>query len=230
MFTCVWLCVGLSLCKCRFTWGPEEDMRSPGAGVTDNCQLMWVLGTKIRSSARAVSTLQSRFPDTLETVSTRPLIGDLPFSCLDLSLAAAWPIMFILNEEAHYFLQSLSAGLLSCGALLLGAFPSCVSSSCFRAALTQVWFGVSESSPHCGIEKLSYQNAGINSQCPLLRSSRSRVALIQRIIVAPEIFNRMNLGQQLCRREVSRHWCRKHRVFFWGHGKVYGGNRIVDHT
>lgn len=49
-------------------------------------------------------------------------------------------------------------------------------------------------------------------------------------IVAPEIFNRMNLGQQLCWREVSRHWCRKHRVFFWGHGKVYGGNRIVDHT
>lgn len=39
--------------------------------------------------------------------------------------------MFILNEEALYFLQSLSAGLLSRGALLLGAFPSCVSSSGF---------------------------------------------------------------------------------------------------
>lgn len=147
MFTCVWLCVGLSLCKCRFTWVPEEDMRSPGAGVTDNCQLMWVLGTKIRSSARAVSTLQSRFPDTLETVSTRPLIGDLPFSCLDLSLAAAWPVMFILNEEAHYFLQSLSAGLLSCGALLLVPFSPASLPPASAAALTQVWFGVSESSP-----------------------------------------------------------------------------------
>jgi hypothetical protein len=39
---------------------PEEGTGSPGTGVTDGCEPVWMLRTKLRSSARAVSAPHSR--------------------------------------------------------------------------------------------------------------------------------------------------------------------------
>lgn len=49
-------CVCLCICGPTYTWGPEEDVRSPGPGVT-SCMLMWVLGTTFWTSGRTGSAL-----------------------------------------------------------------------------------------------------------------------------------------------------------------------------
>lgn len=51
--------LNVTFIKFIFYYFPMEarDIRSPGARVTGNCELMWVQGTKLRSSARPVRAL-----------------------------------------------------------------------------------------------------------------------------------------------------------------------------
>lgn len=58
-----YFCVGVWVGMCMRTGAHEEGVGSPGAGVTGGCEhLMWVLGTKLGSPARAVCAPLSTEP------------------------------------------------------------------------------------------------------------------------------------------------------------------------
>lgn len=62
-------------CVCWCTQRPEDSIESPGTGVVR--QLMWVLGTKLRSSVRAASTgLTSKPPLSSPPTHIVPLSED----------------------------------------------------------------------------------------------------------------------------------------------------------
>lgn len=61
LIVCACVCMPVSLCvgDCMCPWSSEKGVRPPGAGVTGSGILpivLWVLGSKLGSSARAVRT------------------------------------------------------------------------------------------------------------------------------------------------------------------------------
>lgn len=79
-----------------------------------------------------------------------------------------------------------------------------------------------------GVEELSYQNAVINSQRPLLRFLRSEAALIPRLTVAPEMHPWDEFGAVTkLKRSVNWHLCRKQSFLLRAWGRFMGETELL---
>jgi hypothetical protein len=73
VYVCTWV-YACAPCAYRSSWRTEEGTRTPRMEVTCDCEQLWILGTKPRSSARIASTLNQGAisPIPRKGVSTSP--------------------------------------------------------------------------------------------------------------------------------------------------------------
>ena len=94
-WTCVFLCRNATVAWC--TWRLKEGIRVPGFGVTDNCELPWVLGIEPGSSPWSSQCSQPR---------NHPLLPVLFSLCLFCMKTFSYKYVLYVEQFPHTLLLS----------------------------------------------------------------------------------------------------------------------------